>query len=96
MELGCEILHENVYYFPGAIKDIDKVMQTLDEVNSVSVTPWEIWYANNDSKENPYGDLKTLNFLSRRFYRKLPRIKKNKSASFSFRICVRKINPMKI
>ena len=61
MELECEILHENVYYFPGAIKNIDKVMQTLDEVNSVSVTPWEIWYANNDSKENPYGDLKTLN-----------------------------------
>lgn len=60
-EIECEVLHRNVYYFPGVIGEIDKVMSTLDEVSSLSVTPWEIWYANNDSKENPYGDLKTLN-----------------------------------
>lgn len=60
-QLEYEVLHENIYYFPGVIKEIDNVMSTLDEVNSVSVTPWEVWYANNDSKENPYGDLKTLN-----------------------------------
>jgi hypothetical protein len=59
--LEYEILHKNVYYFPGVIKEIDSVMKTLDEVNSLSVTPWEVWYANNDSKEHPYGDLKTLN-----------------------------------
>lgn len=62
--LECEILHKNVYYFPGAIAEISKVMETLEEVNSLSVTPWEIWYANNDSKENPYGDLKTLSYPS--------------------------------
>lgn len=61
-DLEYEVLHKNVYYFPGVIKDIDIVMRTLDEVNSLSVTPWEIWYANNDAKENPYGDLKTLNY----------------------------------
>lgn len=60
-ELDYEVLHKNVYYFPGVIKDIDNVMSTLDEVNGLSVTPWETWYANNDAKENPYGDLKTLN-----------------------------------
>jgi hypothetical protein len=37
-------------------------MSTLEEVGSLSVTPWETWYANNDSKENPYGDLKTLSY----------------------------------
>ena len=56
----CEILHKNVYYFPGAISNIDAVMEALETVNSLSVTPWETWYANNNSKENPYGDLKTL------------------------------------
>jgi hypothetical protein len=61
-ELEYEVLHRNVYYFPGAIKEIDKVMSTLEEVGSLSVTPWETWYANNDSKENPYGDLKTLSY----------------------------------
>lgn len=60
--LTCEILHKNVYYFPGVIKNIGTVMSTLDDVNSISVTPWEVWYANNDSKENPYGDLKTLSY----------------------------------
>lgn len=63
-DLIYEVLHRNVYYFPGVIQDIAKVMETLDEVNSVSVTPWETWYANNDSKENPYGDLKTLSYPS--------------------------------
>jgi hypothetical protein len=60
--LEYEVLHKNVYYFPGAIKDIDRVMSTLEEVGSLSVTPWETWYANNDSKDNPYGDLKTLSY----------------------------------
>lgn len=63
-DLEYEVLHKNVYYFPGAIHEIANVMTTLDEVNSVSVTPWEVWYANNDSKENPYGDLKTLSYPS--------------------------------
>lgn len=60
--LEYEILHKNVYYFPGAISEIAEVMSTLEEVSSLSVTPWEIWYANNDSKENPYGELKTLSY----------------------------------
>jgi hypothetical protein len=37
-------------------------MSTLEEVGSLSVTPWETWYANNNAKENPYGDLKTLSY----------------------------------
>jgi hypothetical protein len=57
-----EVLHRNVYYFPGAIPEIANVMTTLEDLNSLSVTPWETWYANNDSKENPYGDLKTLSY----------------------------------
>jgi len=57
-----EKLHKNVFYFPGIIANIDLVMSELDEVNSLSITPWEIWYANNDAKENPYGDLKTLSY----------------------------------
>lgn len=57
-----EVLHKNVYYFPGIISDIANVMSTLEDVNSLSVTPWETWYANNNSKENPYGDLKTLSY----------------------------------
>lgn len=61
-ELAYEVLHKNVFYFPGAIENIEEVMKTLEEVNSLSVTPWETWYANNDSKENPYGDLKTLSY----------------------------------
>lgn len=61
-DLNYEVLHKNVYYFPGVIENIDNVMSTLEEVGGLSVTPWETWYANNDSKENPYGDLKTLSY----------------------------------
>lgn len=55
-----EVLHENVYYFPSAIADIADVVQAIEDVNSHTITPWEVWYANNDSKENPYGQLKVM------------------------------------
>lgn len=61
-ELEYEVLHYNVFYFPGAISNISEVMQAIEEVGGISVTPWETWYANNDAKENPYGDLKTLSY----------------------------------
>lgn len=61
-ELEYEVLHYNVFYFPGVIKNITEVMSALEEVGGLSVTPWETWYANNDSKENPYGELKTLSY----------------------------------
>jgi hypothetical protein len=59
-DLEYEILHENVYYFPGAVQNIDSVVKAIEDVNSLAITPWEIWYANNDAKENPYGDLKVM------------------------------------
>lgn len=61
-EIEYEVLHKNVYYFPGIIQDIEHLMKTLDEVNSLSVTPWETWYANNSSEGYPYGDLKVLSY----------------------------------
>lgn len=61
-EIKYEVLHKNIFYFPGVIENISEVMSTLEEVGSLSVTPWETWYANNDAKENPYGDLKTLSY----------------------------------
>jgi hypothetical protein len=61
-DLSYEILHENVYYFPGVIPEIATLIRTLDEVNGLSVTPWEPWHANNDPDEPVYGDLKTLSY----------------------------------
>lgn len=55
-----EVLHEDVYYFPSAIADIAEVVQAIEEVDSHAITPWDVWYANNDSKENPYGQLKVM------------------------------------
>ena len=60
-ELEYEVLHENVYYFPGAIPEIANVMATVEELSSRSVTEWTTWYANNAQDGYPYGDLKTLN-----------------------------------
>lgn len=61
-DLECEVLHENVYYFPSAIPDINDVVKAIEDVNSHAITPWEVWYANNDAKENPYGQLKVMNW----------------------------------
>lgn len=60
--LHYEILHENVYYFPGAIVDVSNVMKTLDEISNESISPWQTWYANNDDSESRYGDLKVLSY----------------------------------
>jgi len=59
--LDYEVLHENVYYFPGAIPEIVELMAALEELNSVAVTPWETWYADNTLEGYPYGEVKTLN-----------------------------------
>lgn len=60
MPLDYEILHENVYYFPGIIKDIDNLLKDIEEFHSVSVSPWDTWYANNTSDSYPYGLVKTF------------------------------------
>lgn len=59
--LKYEILHRNVYYFPGVFSDIKKLMSTLESLNGKAVTPWTTWYANASQDGYPYGDLKTLN-----------------------------------
>lgn len=62
-ELEYEVLHKNVYYFPNPFSDIEKLMRTVEEVNSHAVTPWQTWYANNTDEGYPYGEVKALNFF---------------------------------
>lgn len=61
-ELEYEVLHKNVYYFTNPFPDINKLMDTVEQVNSKAVRPWETWYADNTETGYPYGEVKTLNF----------------------------------
>ncbi len=58
MSLDYQILHENVYYFPKIIKDIDLLLEEIETFNSVSISDWETWYAHNTPDSYAYGILK--------------------------------------
>lgn len=60
MSLSYEILDKNVYYFPEIIKNISELLEEIEEFHSVSVAPWEIWYANSTPDSHPYGVVKTF------------------------------------
>ena len=59
-DLDYEVLHPNVYYFPSPFDDIEKLVDTIEEVNSEAITPWDTWYAGNTDDTHPYGDIKVL------------------------------------
>ncbi len=60
MSLQYEVLHENVYYFPSIVKNIDFLLEQIETFNSVSISDWETWYAKNTPDSYPYGDVKTF------------------------------------
>jgi hypothetical protein len=60
MSLDYEILHENVYYFPKAIPDIQNLLIDIENFHSVAVSPWGTWYANDTPDSYAYGDVKTF------------------------------------
>jgi len=55
-----QILHKDVYYFPGIISNIQSLLEEIEIFDSVAVSPWEIWYADNTPESHPYGNLKTF------------------------------------
>lgn len=60
MTTNYQILHKDVYYFPGIISNIQEILEEIEVFDSVSVSPWGIWYAGNTPDSHPYGDLKTF------------------------------------
>lgn len=60
MSLNYEILHKNVYYFPEIIENISELLVEIEEFHSVSVSPWDIWYANSTPDSHAYGTVKTF------------------------------------
>jgi hypothetical protein len=58
-----QILEEKVYYYENGVKDFDKLMKTMDELDSLDnqsgVSSWFDWTASND-KDFIYGSTKTF------------------------------------
>lgn len=55
------VLEEKVYYYPNGVKDFEKLMQTIDEIDALEEANgsslWQDWTASND-KDFIYGDTK--------------------------------------
>lgn len=56
--MNYEIPYENIVYFKGVITNIDEIIDLIESLNSIAVSPWETWYAHNDTHE--YGSFKSL------------------------------------
>ena len=53
------VLKDGIVYFPGAIKDIDRITELIESTNGNSVSPWETWVSGSNAN-HIYGDAKTL------------------------------------
>jgi hypothetical protein len=62
--MNKEILEEKVYYYPEGVKDFEKLMATIDEIDAIEQSNgsslWLDWTASND-KDFIYGVTKTFN-----------------------------------
>lgn len=57
--VNYEIPYENIVYFPGVIDNIQHLIDEIEAVGSVAVTPWETWFAYGQDTD-PYGDIKFM------------------------------------
>lgn len=61
--MNREILDEKVYYYPDGVRDFEKLMQAIDEVDALEEAKgsslWENWTASND-KDFIYGVTKSF------------------------------------
>ena len=58
------ILHDKVYYYEDAVKNLDEIMSSLSELEDTYMgdgkNMWETWTASND-RDHIYGDTKSFN-----------------------------------
>lgn len=57
--LEYEIPYKNVVYFPAVVPEIQNLIDTIENTNSIAVTPWETWFAYGQT-DDPYGDIKFM------------------------------------
>lgn len=55
-----EILHEKIVYFKSVILNIDEIIEKIENTNSISVTPWETWWASSEQNGHAYGEVKFM------------------------------------
>ena len=54
-----EIPYDKIVYFRGVIEDIDLLIEKIESVSSIAISPWEIWSAGDDSS-HAYGEVKYM------------------------------------
>jgi 2OG-Fe(II) oxygenase superfamily len=52
-------IYSNILYFENAIPNAKALVQSIENINSLALTPWEPWYANSEGSHQ-YGDLKSM------------------------------------
>lgn len=60
MELNYEIPFDKVVYFPGIVPDIENLISSIESINSLAISPWEVWYASSDTQGHAYGEVKFM------------------------------------
>jgi hypothetical protein len=51
--------YENIVYFPGVVKDVEKLILAIEDTNSIALSPWETWFAYG-GESDPYGEIKYM------------------------------------
>ena len=59
--MNYEIVYDKIAYFTNVFENIDEVTNLIEEINSKAITPWQIWYPSDSTKEeDAYGEMKTM------------------------------------
>lgn len=57
---GIEVYKE-IMYFPGAIKNVDYLIELIKTTSNDIVSDWKTWGGHNDEENPPYGIRKSVN-----------------------------------
>ncbi len=57
-----EIPYDKIVYFKGVIENVDELIEKIESINSIAISPWDVWAA-GDNNANIYGEVKYLRKL---------------------------------
>lgn len=58
-----ETPYDKIVYFKGVIENVDDLIEKIEAINSVAISPWDIWWASSEENGHAYGEVKYVSKL---------------------------------
>lgn len=54
-----KIFYDKIVYFESVVPEIDSLIEKIESISSIAISPWEIWGA-GDNSDHAYGEVKYM------------------------------------